>query len=262
MKRYNFLLFLVASCIYCSSVLQSTPTSFGRTHFIIGVNSPLDTPVNSPLPHQEPDNPQVFFSPDHNLEKIFTSLIDQEQESIKIAVYFFTNQDIAKSLMHAANRGIAIEIITDQSCIDSKFNKIKHLQEHGIPIFVYQTNQLNSLMHNKFAIFGKNKENKRIVWTGSFNFTRAATLYNQENVVILNNTCAIESYQKHFDTLKTRCKQFKKHTENGTRKEQKDNYFSVAYNARQFGSWVKRSSKKSFQKISKLWYEHTAGTIT
>jgi phosphatidylserine/phosphatidylglycerophosphate/cardiolipin synthase-like enzyme len=159
----------------CTTACAST--NFGKTHFIVGLNRPQHLQKNN---DQEPTVRRVFFSPDHDLQSRFIELIDQEQESIKIAVYFFTNTPIAQALMKAHKRGVNIEIITDQSCTASKCARIRQLAESGMPVFVYIANKdKNSLMHNKFAIFGKNAYGKRMVWTGSFNFTKTATIYNQ-----------------------------------------------------------------------------------
>jgi len=59
-------------------------------------------------------------------------------------------------------------------------------------------------MHNKFVIFSCNVGNKTLLWTGSFNFTKSAQLRNQENVVVLDDPCIIEKYEKQFEVIKKR----------------------------------------------------------
>lgn len=248
---------LHATMLFLLYFTQIMSSSFGEKHFIIGVNSPADIKVPNKSYEYEHSAPQVFFSPDHNLEKIFISFIDQEQESIYIAVYFFTNKEIARALERAHKRGVHIEIITDQSCVESKFGKIAMLQKCGISVFVYQAEHTNSLMHNKFAVFSKNKENKKVVWTGSFNFTRSANLHNQENVIILDNPHTAQTFKQQFDILKQRCKQ-----KNSLHALAKEKGIAFAYGTKEFGLRMGKWGKDMVKKASKLWHEHTSSSIT
>jgi phosphatidylserine/phosphatidylglycerophosphate/cardiolipin synthase-like enzyme len=193
----------------------------GKTHFIIGLPAQL-----MPEKRVEPQTcerdyltgiltckdgtfKQAFFSPDDNLQELLLRLIDREQESIKLAIYAFTDGEIAQALVEAHQRGVKIEVVTDISCLRDKFNKIEYLQEKGIVVLVYNPSNktvLNNIMHNKFVIFGKNVGGKSLVWTGSFNITKSARLNNQENIIILDEMHIIDRYSKQFALLQKRTK--------------------------------------------------------
>ncbi len=201
------------------------PESFGKTHFIVGASSeqvkqelgaaPTDAQDSHLLQQVQPNesfSAQALFSPDDGLETKLIELIGQEQDSMKIAVFLFTNGNIAQALVDAQKRGIKIEIVTDASCLQDKFNKIAALHDAGINIHVYKPDSVTLLgnrMHHKYIIFGKNKEGKRWLWFGSFNLTKSADLYNQEGVIVLDNNQLIEQFDKQFDVLKTRCLSYK-----------------------------------------------------
>ena len=51
-------------------------------------------------------------------------------------------------------------------------------------------------MHNKFAII-----DDKILISGSFNWTVAAGLYNQENILVTDKQFYLEEYIKEFDNL-------------------------------------------------------------
>src|SRR5581483_9781909 len=139
-------------------------------------------------------------------------LIKEEKKSIKLAAFSFTDGDIAQALLDAMHRGVTIEMIVDPGCIIDRFGKIKDLQESKIDIFVYNPNHakdkkarwISSIMHNKFILFGSNVLDKKIIWTGSFNFTKSAHQRNQENVIVLDDELVITKYEQQFDRLKTR----------------------------------------------------------
>ena len=59
-------------------------------------------------------------------------------------------------------------------------------------------------MHHKFIIFSKNYTAKGLVWTGSYNFTKAAHYYNQENIIVLNRKGIVTRYARQFERIKTR----------------------------------------------------------
>ena len=51
-------------------------------------------------------------------------------------------------------------------------------------------------MHNKFAIF-----DKRLLFTGSYNWTANAEHNNYENAVFISGPQTISQYQKEFDRI-------------------------------------------------------------
>ena len=199
-----------------SSALFNAP-DLGKTHFIVGM--PVPQQKVAPIPDGHSNDlsvllrcddgslKQVFFSPDDDLQSLLIKLIDAEQHSIRLAIFSFTDGQIAQALLQAKARGIDIEIITDISSLRDKFNKIDLLRKNGVTVHVYNPANLtiyNNIMHNKFVIFGKNVNGKSLVWTGSFNFTKSAKIYNQENVVILDSIHLIARYNKQFSVLKER----------------------------------------------------------
>jgi phosphatidylserine/phosphatidylglycerophosphate/cardiolipin synthase-like enzyme len=200
--------------------------NFGKTHFIVGTSSKevqealqpgSSSTQNKSSTEISSDNNNLnehaYFSPDDGLQKILLDLIANEKTSIRIAIFLFTNGDIAQALISAKEQGVSIEIVTDPSCIQDKFNKMKLLNEVGIPIYVYNPDDTGSLygnrMHHKFIIFGNNKEGKQLLWFGSFNLTKTADLYNQEAVVLSDNQHLIAQFITQFDLLKKRCLCFK-----------------------------------------------------
>lgn len=189
------------------------PASFGRTHFIVGM-SPADLSLLREANNQTSQEPQgevyrrAYFSPDDGLEKRLIELIEHERLSIKIAVFQFTNGEIARAVKRAQQRGVHIEIVTDPLCLQDKFNKIAWLSKEGLAVYVYNPDPnksaLSNKMHNKFVIFGKNIDGKNLVWIGSFNFTKSADIANQESVVVLDDSNIINQFNKQYTQLKGR----------------------------------------------------------
>jgi len=150
---------------------------------------------------------KAYFTPKDNLTSLFITMIDAEQESIRGAVYMFTDKKIAQALINAHKRGVKILIILDQISM-SATGKGKLLQEHGVPVMVHRTFEFNpytmALMHHKFFIFGSNIDQKSWLWTGSWNCTVRATEHNDENVLLMDDDDIIAQYCHCFDLLQVR----------------------------------------------------------
>lgn len=195
----------------------SLPIGFSKKHFIISMPTryiPRQKVIQKPasceglLCDADGHIAQALFTPDDNVQKILIDLIGKEHKQIDIAVFSFTNKDIARALLDAHKRGVKIRIVVDRSGVHDRFGKIDMLKAGGIDIFVYKQVKTKSLfsdkMHNKFAVFADNLHHKSIVWTGSFNFTRSAARVNQENVVVLDDQNIVNKFTNQFRQLQQR----------------------------------------------------------
>lgn len=224
MKQLRWIASMMLAGWYLSSCLcLNVPPNYGKTQFIIGatkkdlkenkpVTSPLRKPRTIPLTQLTQKNTShVFFSPDDDVIGLLIDLINHEQQSIKMAVYMITQKAVAQALIGAQNRGVLVEIITDNFCSKSVSGIIPLLKQHHIPLYVYQgcseTTKMSNIMHHKFIIFEKNIQGKTLAWTGSFNVTHSAQRNNQENVVIICDESTIKEFTAHFEVLKQRCRQ-------------------------------------------------------
>lgn len=209
--KMGLYLVTVVEWYLASHSFLSVPPAFGKTHFIVGqAKQSASTPPSqsSMVWGTQPSTLKaVFFSPDDKVRSQLLDLIQHEQEQMCIAVFMLTDKKIAQELLDAHKRGVVIEIITDPSCVKDQYNKIGLLSDQGVSVFVYNPQHVKgkfpSIMHNKFAIFKKNKGNKSILWTGSFNFTCSAHKCNQENVLVLDDAELVRKFATQFERLKT-----------------------------------------------------------
>lgn len=219
MKKIIVNLVWIASTCILGTAQEFNAPNLGKTHFILGLPTPLSVPLKKiQLPANSSDlsaklvchdgcYKQAFFSPDDNVQEILVQLIEQEKKSIKIAIFSFTDGKIAQTLINARRRGVQVEVIVDVTGLRDKFNKIEALTANGIKVMIYdpKNNSIyNDIMHHKFVIFENNIGDKSLLWTGSYNFTRSATLNNQENVLILDEIHLIQKYARQFELLKDR----------------------------------------------------------
>lgn len=152
----------------------------------------------------EPGTYQLYFSPDGHVAEQLIALIDKEEKSIQTAVYSLSHRGIAKALIEAKKRGVAVEVIVDPYSVKAR-SPLKKLADAGVSILVWDPPTVQSgskkekrpLMHDKFCILGGAS-----VWTGSFNFTEDANLSNQENAILLQDSSIAKKFQEQFHTIK------------------------------------------------------------
>ena len=136
---------------------------------------------------------EVYFSLSDNPQKAIIKNINQAQVSINIAMYVFTDKEIAASLINTQKRGIRIRVYLDKSQIESSYSISRLLVQKGIKTRI-STN--NYIMHNKFAII-----DNHILLTGSYNWTFSANNRNDENLMVTDDPEIIARYQNQFEKL-------------------------------------------------------------
>ncbi len=132
-------------------------------------------------------NYQVCFTPGQNCTQMIVDEINRAKQSIEVQSYSFTSKPIALALIQAAKRGVKVQIIFDKSQFNChRFSYASYFIRNNIP--VWEDSDLD-IAHNKVMIF-----DKKILETGSFNFTKAAERFNAENVLIIENPNLASAY--------------------------------------------------------------------
>jgi phosphatidylserine/phosphatidylglycerophosphate/cardiolipin synthase-like enzyme len=138
---------------------------------------------------------EVYFSLSDNPQKEIIKDINQAETSINIAMYTFTDKEIALSMANAQQRGVKVRVYLDRSQIGSTYSISRFLVQNGIKVRI-STN--NYIMHNKFAII-----DNHLLLTGSYNWTFAANNKNEENLMVIDDPEIIEIFQNQFVNLWT-----------------------------------------------------------
>ena len=136
---------------------------------------------------------EVYFSPSKECRDAIIREVRAVNQNLKIAIFDFTNKDIAKEVKEAINRGVIVKIITDRSKLESRDSQLINLQQSGAKVKV---NKKARLEHNKFAIFDEKK-----VLTGSANWTYSAFAKNSENCILFDDVEAVEKYNLKFEEI-------------------------------------------------------------
>ena len=138
---------------------------------------------------------EAYFSPAGGISQRIIKAIYNSNLTIDIAIFDFTSQDIKVSLEKAKIRGVSIRIIADSRQAKGAHSVIPVLINKGFNIKITH-GKSRGIMHNKFAIF-----DNALVFTGSYNWTANAELFNYENAVFIFDANTIKGYRDEFDKI-------------------------------------------------------------
>jgi phosphatidylserine/phosphatidylglycerophosphate/cardiolipin synthase-like enzyme len=134
---------------------------------------------------------EACFSPGC-LDKI-RALLHAANHSADICVFTITDDRITSEIMEAKRRGLRIRIISDDDKANDPGSDVDRMAAKGIPVLFDKTEHH---MHHKFAIF-----DRKVLATGSYNWTRSAEAFNHENMVLTDDERLVGPFQRTFDEL-------------------------------------------------------------
>ncbi|MEX0962364.1 MAG: phospholipase D-like domain-containing protein [Simkaniaceae bacterium] len=147
---------------------------------------------------------KTYFSPNDHLDQRLIELIDGEKCAIYGAVYSFTNQKIGSALERAKERGVHVQLICDSTAFESRYPASK-LAKKGIQVECFdgelEKKANRALMHHKFCLFKENQQGKKLVWTGSYNWTYKASKKNAENAVVFQDEKTYDAFLQEFKQM-------------------------------------------------------------
>ncbi|ANA39407.1 phospholipase [Geobacter anodireducens] len=134
---------------------------------------------------------EVCFTPGEDCAGKIVREIDAARSQILVQAYSFTSKPIAKALLDAHKRGVKVEAVLDKSQRKERYTSATFLNNAGILVFI---DDRHAIAHNKIMII-----DRRTVFTGSFNFTKAAQERNAENLLIIKRDKAlVEKYLANY----------------------------------------------------------------
>ena len=134
---------------------------------------------------------EVHFSPGGSPTAAIVETLDSAKRSVLVQAYSFTSDPIASALIRAHGRGVAVQVVVDRSQASDRNVAVPSLKAAGIPVWV---DRGHAIQHNKVMVV-----DRRIVITGSFNFSRAAEGRNAENLVVINDPKIAARYVANFE---------------------------------------------------------------
>jgi phosphatidylserine/phosphatidylglycerophosphate/cardiolipin synthase-like enzyme len=120
---------------------------------------------------------QVLFSPGGGCTEAIVEALGKAKASIDVQAYSFTSAPIAEAVGKAFARGVKVRVVLDKSQRSERYTSATYLANHNVPTWI---DSKHAIAHNKIILI-----DGKTIFTGSFNFTKAAEQKNAENLLII-----------------------------------------------------------------------------
>jgi phosphatidylserine/phosphatidylglycerophosphate/cardiolipin synthase-like enzyme len=134
---------------------------------------------------------EIYFSPQGGCTEAIVHELAAARQSILVQAYSFTSVPIAKAIVEAHRRGVAVDVILDKSQKTENYSSADFVLHAGIPVKI---DSHHAIAHNKIMII-----DGQVVVTGSFNFTEAAEEHNAENMLIIRDAAIAQRYAANWE---------------------------------------------------------------
>ena len=154
---------------------------------------------------------EVAFTPGDAIDARIVAAIDGARSEVLVLAFAFTQQRMAKALIAARERGVAVEVVADRTqARETPQGVVPVLAGAGVPVWLDGN---FAAAHNKVVVVDADSE-RAITITGSYNFTVAAQRHNAENVVIFRDQREIaRAYRSYFRRLQAKAAPYDADTE-------------------------------------------------
>ncbi len=139
------------------------------------------------------DLAECCFAPQDDCAERLRQLIEGARRSLDVSVFTITDNRLSGALLAAHDRGVRVRILTDDEKALDRGSDIRRLSEAGIAL---RTDRSADLMHHKFALV-----DRRLLVTGSYNWTRSASHSNYENFLITDDPRLAGPFMEEFERL-------------------------------------------------------------
>jgi cardiolipin hydrolase len=169
------------------------PQQLGLLKWLEGVVRAIDVGRSPGAPDGAAPRSQVFFSPGTACLQAIVQQLRGARRSADLCVFTLSDDRISDEVLAAHRRGLRVRLVTDNDKEYDLGSDVGRLRNAGIPVAVDRT---DAHMHHKFAIFDG-------AWllNGSYNWTRSASEFNEENLVLSNDATLLRRFADEFDTL-------------------------------------------------------------
>jgi len=135
----------------------------------------------------------AYFTPGDACLRKLRELCAAARRQLDICVFTLADDRLSEAVLDAHRRGVRVRIISDDDKRFDRGSDIAQLAEAGIEI---RLDRGPAHMHHKFAVFDAS-----LLANGSFNWTRSASMSNDENLVVSRDAYLVRCFGGQFETL-------------------------------------------------------------
>jgi phosphatidylserine/phosphatidylglycerophosphate/cardiolipin synthase-like enzyme len=133
----------------------------------------------------------ALFSPKGGCVDALVAELKKARKEILVQAYSFTSDPLTFALVDAKKRGVDVEVILDKSNEVERYSDLNIFLDKGLAPLI---DSEHAIAHNKIMII-----DRKVLVTGSFNFTNQAENQNAENLLIIKgHKEMVQQYRQNF----------------------------------------------------------------
>jgi phosphatidylserine/phosphatidylglycerophosphate/cardiolipin synthase-like enzyme len=137
---------------------------------------------------------EIYFSPDDGVAVHLLALLEEARESIYFMAYSFTANDLGGAIRQRAKDGLTVAGVMENDQVNTNMGtEYDPFKQAGLDV---RRDGNAGLMHHKAIII-----DRKIVITGSYNFSASAETRNDENVLVIHNADVAAQYLEEFQKV-------------------------------------------------------------
>lgn len=136
---------------------------------------------------------EALFTPGNDCVYRIIDLLSAAQQSADLCIFTIADDRISSAILSAYRRRVKVRILSDNDKAYDAGSDIEQFRSAGIPVRV---DRGPDHMHHKFAVF-----DNRTLLTGSFNWTRSASVANHENIIVSDDARLVSPFVREFQRL-------------------------------------------------------------
>ncbi len=155
-----------------------------------------NTLAETPNPSITIDGTQVdtYFSPDDGVINKIAVVLSDAKESIYFLAFSFTSNDLGDIVRSQHAAGLTVQGVMDEEQVKSnQGTEYDPFLQAGLDVRI---DGIDGLMHHKVFIV-----DEKIVVLGSYNFSQAAEVRNDETILIIYNEAIAQEFIKEFQRV-------------------------------------------------------------
>jgi phosphatidylserine/phosphatidylglycerophosphate/cardiolipin synthase-like enzyme len=156
-----------------------------------GSGKDLQTP--HPLIRLDAATVENYFSPRDRVSSRVVNWVDRARQSVDVLAFAFTDDDLGDVLIERHRAGVPVRVVFEARNAEGVGSEYGRLRRNGLQVL---EDGNCYTMHHKVVII-----DRRVVITGSYNFTGRAEDVNDENILIIDSPVLAQAYLDEFDRV-------------------------------------------------------------
>lgn len=142
---------------------------------------------------------EAYFSPKGGCQAAIVRELTRAKSEILVQAYSFTADPLTFALIEMKKQGVIVDVVLDKSNEIDRYSDLHFFIENQMDVKI---DHEHAIAHNKIIII-----DKKVVITGSYNFTNQAEGENAENLLIIKGHPELvnwyrDNFFKHRDHAK------------------------------------------------------------